>query len=180
MNVQNPGQKWLKEYEEFAKIAPVEPPTAVSVRVLDRIRGLLNPPGWSIFFKLSVIHAVVGTVTLLFCPQFGISPLKGAGLMSVYMHMGPHLCMIACGATFLSFSALVTSILLSSDEVRKLRKWGVVQIGLLSLLSLVGFAIFGEEMVISFALSWYFGSVLSGVAFMELGWVVRHRSVNTG
>lgn len=112
-----------QEFENFLTADPVSPPQALSESILKSVRNdLAISPGY-LFAKLFLIHLVVGGLTLMFCPQFGIGPLGGShGMAHWTMHWGPKVCAMICGAVFLGGSALVASLLLAKPELAALRR----------------------------------------------------------
>ena len=164
---------WIKEFHEFISAEAVTPPQALSESVAARIQGELNPPLLSVFLKLSGIHAVLGAVTLAFCPQFGFALTSGPGLMGPFMALGEQGCMVGCGAVFMGGSLLAASLVLKSDEVRAIRRTELLQISLLALLSLGVFVCAGVGVVAGLGLFWLLGSVVGGLGTFELGWALR-------
>jgi hypothetical protein len=164
---------WKDEFQEFLSATEIDPPALVTQSVLGKIRMDLNPPALRVFLKVSVIHLVVATITLLFCPQFGFSFSAGPGLMGLLMKYGEGVCMLGCGAVFLGASALVSSLILRAAEIRKLRQSAFLQFSLLSVVSLVVLlAAIGTGIEMIF-LAWLIGSILGGMASLELGWAIR-------
>lgn len=164
-----------RDFGNFQKIEPVTPPIVLSERILARVRSDLNPGAWTVFLKLVAIHAVVGGFTLLFCPQFGVSPFKGMGLMGLLMRFGDLVCMMGCGVFFMAGSLLVASLYLRPEEVRVLRRMEVPQVCSLALLSIAAFICFGSAVIGSLALFWVLGSIVGGLGTLELGWALRQR-----
>ena len=163
-----------EEFVEFLnQDSGVFPPNDVSNRFLRMIHQDLNPSALKVFGKTSLIHSVVGGFTLLFCPQFGLSYTSSMGLMPYLMKYGEGACMLSCGAVFTSLSLLVTAFLLRPEEVRVLEKNKVLQIGVLSTLSLGAMICLGGEVVFTLALVWMLGALLGGIASLELGWLFR-------
>jgi hypothetical protein len=152
---------------------PIAPPSGLTEGLLAKVTADLNPPTWKVFFKLGLVHAVVGSLTLLICPQFGLGPRLG--LMTYLMKLGPHVCMFGCGTLFLGVSALVSAFLLRPEEIRVLRKTVLLQFPLLGLASIGVFLLFGAAVVVNLALVWILGSILGGLGSLELGWLIRAR-----
>ena len=163
----------LSEFEEFKSHAQAPPPHSLTQAIFNQIRSELNPSPWLVFAKLAFIQIAVGLVTLLYCPQFGLSPLGHEGLVPELMHWGEHTCMFFCGAIFLGTSALVASFVLSRDEVRVLRKKEVLQILAVSLMSVAVFLCAGAEVAMDIALFWLLGAIIGGLGLLELGLVIR-------
>jgi hypothetical protein len=176
----NESTQWKGEFETFRAVEPVSPPEKISESILARVSRDLHPHPLLVFAKVAGIHAIFGTFSLLFCPQFGISPLNNNGLSRFYMQLGEHLCLAACGATFVLGSALVTAIALRREEVRVLRRTGVFQLLALGLLSLGGFAVFGADLVLELSLAWLAGWILAALGGFEFGSMVRLRFSRVG
>ena len=169
------SQEWADEFKEFASAEELRPPVALSDKIMLQVQSDLNPEGWKVFAKLSLIHLVVGTVTLLFCPQFGINLAGGMGMMALFMRFGDQACMLGCGAVFMAGSALTASLLLTPEEVRKLRSKAILLFPALTLFSIGVLICVGGGLILNLGLFWMIGSVLGGVASLELGWLIRSR-----
>jgi hypothetical protein len=169
-------QEWISEFSEFISADSIQPPKHLNESVTARVHQELNPSSLSVFFKLTGIHALVGTFTLLFCPQFGFALTSGAGLMGLFMPYGNFACMLGCGAVFMSGSLLVASLVLRPEEVRVIRKTEILQVTFLALLSIGALICVGDPIVASLALFWMLGSVLGGLGTFELG--VRARGLS--
>ncbi|OFZ53771.1 MAG: hypothetical protein A2428_17020 [Bdellovibrionales bacterium RIFOXYC1_FULL_54_43] len=161
------------EYQEFLRAEESTPPQVLSETITRRVRADLSPSFLKLFVKLGVVHAFVGSLSLLVCPQFGIAPFGNHGLMAVYMQFGAHACLAACGATFMMGSALIASLVLRPEELRALRKKESLQILGLGLGSLAVFLTFGEVPALTLAVAWLIGGAISGLAALELGFYVR-------
>lgn len=166
---------WPKEFQSFMSAGPVEPPKVKSEAILEKVRADLNPRFWQVFSKLAAIHFVTGSIMLLICPQFDIHLLGGMGLMGVFMRFGELACSVACGAVFLSGSALAASLFLRPEEIKAIRKTELLQLAGLSMLSLGVFVCLGASIVATLGLAWAVGSIAGGLASFELGWLVRSR-----
>lgn len=162
-----------KDFQEFLSCDEAAPPVAVSERIIGQIKADLNPGFMRVFTKLALVHAFVGSLSLLFCPQFGIAPLGHEGLKSFYMMFGPHVCLAACGATFIIGSALLACLILRPEELRALRRTKYLQIVGLGVASLAVLMLFGEFLTLSMLLAWFMGLVISGIAALEIGFQIR-------
>lgn len=169
-------KQWADEFQEFAATPSQFPPPVLSESLFQQVCSDLNPPLFRVFSKLAAIHVAAGTLTLLFCPQFGVSPLGNSGLMPFLMQFGEPVCMVGCGALFMATSAFFAALLLSVEEVRKLRSREFVWLPVLSLFSLGGFVCLGGNVVLSLGMVWFLGSILGGVATLEIAWIVRRSS----
>lgn len=168
-------QEWIEEFQEFMGADQAQVPRAVSESILARVHKDLNPSSWLVFAKISAIHAIMGFVTLLFCPQFGLGFTDGMGLMAFFMRFGDQVCMLGCGAVFMGGSALTASLVLRNEEIRVIRKNELLQISTLALLSMGVFICAGVGVVASLASFWVLGSIIGGLGTFELGWAMRRR-----
>ena len=163
------------DFGAFLDADPSTPPEGVSGRIIGVVHQDLNPGAWGVFLKLAAIHSVVGGLTLLVCPQFGVNLLGGMGLMGLFMRFGDTVCMIACGVVFCGGSLLAASLVLLPEEVRAVRRRGVLQIPLLALLSIGVFICLDPSILGGLAMFWLVGSIAGGFGTLELGWALRRR-----
>lgn len=164
---------WTKEFSKFLETDPVAVPNEIGAPVLHQVEQDLNPSPWRVFRKAGLIQVVMGFITLLFCPQFGLSLTGIHGIMHVFMRYGDTACMFGCGLLFAGSSLLVSSIALSPDEVRAFRKHRTLQFALLGLLTMGTFLCLGAEVWETLTLVWLAGYFLGGIASLELGWMAR-------
>ncbi len=162
-----------KEFIEFLSSEPISPPREISQNIIEKISRDLNPSSLSVFAKVSLIHLLVGSITLLFCPQFGLGFLSGMGMMHLFMTLGSFGCALLCGSFFLGFSTLTVALILRPEEIRVVRKNNFIQISLLAIFSLLIFMIFGEIIVSGHSMAWLLGGILMGIFSLELGWYLR-------
>lgn len=166
-----------KGFDDFLSASPRTPPVAVSESVRRRISAKLHPSELQVFARLSLIHLVSGTLTLLLCPQFGMSLTShSVNLMHFFMRLGSHACAFCCGAFFLGVSGFVAGVLLEPEEVQVLRSSRLLQLSALALGSLgVFICLTGALVPVDYALVWLCGSVFSSVGSVELGSRLRFR-----
>lgn len=169
----NPKSNWTTEFVEFVSSPSIEPPRRISEDVFTNVKRALNPSPFKVFIKISLIHLVMGTLTLLLCPQFGVSPFKGIGLMAIFMHLGSIGCTISCGALFLGTSMLTASLLLRPEEIKILRKGTIFHLLVLSLFSMAILICARAEIILGVGATWLLGSILGGASTLELGWMIR-------
>lgn len=166
-------EEWVREFQEFIEAKEISPPSHLDQAILKKVHEDLNPPALLLFSKLTLIHAIVGTLTLFFCPQFGFSPISDVGILHFLMRFGDQVCMFGCGAVFLGMSSLTASFSLRLEEIRVIRKTGFLQLALLALLSLGIFICAGLEIISAYLLFWLLGSIVGGIFTLELGWTLR-------
>lgn len=164
---------WDKDFAEFLSAEDVSVPDALSRRLTARIRSELNPSPWTVFGKVALIQFLIGSASLLFCPQFGVAFTSSMGIMPYLMRFGDGVCMLGCGAVFTSLSLLVSSLVLPPEAVRVLKRGRILQLVSLATLSLGAFLCVGGEVVATLGLAWILGALLGGAATLELGWRIR-------
>jgi len=166
-----------KEFKEFMEISSDRPSQEVESKILNFVRNSLNPSPWVVFSKLSLIHFVVGLLTLGLCPQFDLRFFgEGLGVMKFFTPFGTYGCIALCGAFFIGTSLFASSFVLRIEELRVLRKHRLLQISLLVFLSLGAFVMADAEIILAFGIAWGVGSLIGGLGILELGWwMKRHQ-----
>ncbi len=164
----------FKEFVESLNQRDSGPSRSSKEKIFQMVHEDLNPNSWLIFSKISMIHFFVGMLTLAFCPQFGLKYFgEGTGLMSYFMGFGTYACMALCGGFFVGSSLLATGFILRVEELRVLRTHRILQVSSLVLLSLGAFTMARAEVILSFAAAWAFGSLVAGIAALEIGWYFK-------
>jgi len=156
-------KEWANDFETFMSSDGVQPPIYVTNKILGFVHTKLNPNVWSIIAKFSGIHAVIGSLSLLLCSQFGM----GSGSM-LFMSFGKIGCMALCGSLFLGLSMSLAGFIFSLEELRKMRRTGYSPILVVGMLSLAVFLAFGAEMVFGLAVAWIIGAFIAGALVTEL------------
>lgn len=164
---------WEKDFTEFLQAEPAHVPDPISLRIIEQIHSELHPSAFKVFGKILSIQFVVSLITLLFCPQFGISFTASHGIMPYLMKFGDSVCMLGCGAFFTALSLFVVSFALKPEEVRVLKEHEVLQLVGLATLSIAAFLCVGGEVIFTLALVWMLGSVIGGAITLETGWALR-------
>ncbi len=165
------------EYDEFLSAKDEVVPRRLTESVHIHIRTDLRPSPFKVFSKVLFTQMMVGAGTLTFCPQFGLSLTSMMELNHFFMRYGHTFCTLACGAIFVSFSLTIASLMLRPEEVRVLKRNSVLQLTVLSTLSLGFFIALGAEIVFTLALVWMLGAILGGALSLELGWLLRKQYV---
>lgn len=170
-------QKNIKEeYLEFMEEPSHTPPSYISERVLSEAYSYLNPNSWLVFSKLSLIHFFGGLFTLSVCPQFGINLLgTDLGLLKIFYRFGTYGCVTACGALFISVTAILALLALRPEEIKKVRQLWLLQIAGISLLSLGFFLMLDAVILWSFATFWIIGGLLGGLVTLEAGMLAQKK-----
>lgn len=168
-------KEWANEFKDFMETSEISVPRQVQDKIISRVHSDLNPSSLKVFRKIALIHVVVGVVSLLMCPQFGVSPLGNMGLMALLMRFSDTVCMIGCGAIFVGGTALVSSFALRPEEIRILRKTEALQFAVLGILSIGTFLCVGASVAFGLGLAWLAGSLVGGLLSLEIGWAIRKK-----
>jgi hypothetical protein len=158
-------KEWLEDFRDFVKGDGTIVPEATSQVIHDRIRSELSPSAWIVFFKLLGIHAVVGTLSLAICDQFGMSPFRfGFSLANYFMKFGHSACMTLCGVLFISLTVAASGLIMRGEELRVLYRNSMLQTLGLSAVSLGIFAALGAEIAFSLGALWFLGAEFGGLS----------------
>lgn len=170
------SEDWLKDFNEFMNAPSGPVPAHLFHRIKEIVYKDLNPSPWMVFAKLAGIHAVVGSLSLLICSQFGMGPAYGNKVfMSLVMRFGEIGCMTFCGSLFVGLSLLVAGLVLTTPEVKVLKQTEFLQITALGILSIGAFLCLGADAATGLSLFWLLGALTGGVAMTELSWRMRTR-----
>ncbi|MFN7727739.1 MAG: hypothetical protein ACK5P7_01140 [Bdellovibrio sp.] len=177
--MKSPEKNWLSEYEAFLKSEDTSVPREITDKVFTRMRELVRPSAWTVFFKILGVHLAVGFLSLSVCHQFGMNPFgTESSLDSWMMAMWGHsTCMIICGVLFLSVSLLTAGYFLSIEEVRALKRTEFLQTLALGTVSLSLFGFFGAELAITFASLWLLGALVGGYVATEAVYRLKFVSI---
>jgi hypothetical protein len=168
------NNKWINEFSTFMNSEERLPSNEVSNTIIKKVHKDINPTSLKVFSKIGIVQAVIGLITLTFCPQFGFSLTGNHGITHFMMRFGETVCIFGCGIIFIGSSLLVSAFVLSRDEMRVLRSHKILQIGILSLLTLGAFYCFGAQIFEAVTIAWMIGSLAGGIASLELGWSARN------
>jgi len=156
-------KEWLNDFNEFMDCENIQPPEALTKKILSNTKKLINPSPWFVFVKLLGIHSIFGTLSLAICNQFGLNPFNThLSLSEYFMTFGHSVCMTLCGVIFVGSSLLAAWMILSRDEFYVIKKNYLIQVFSLSFLSLAVFIALGAHMSLSIAILWTIGAVLGG------------------
>jgi hypothetical protein len=170
-------KEWIEDFQEFVRSDGVPVPEGISKQILAQVHRDLNPSAWMVFVKLLGVHAVVGTLSLAICNQFGITPFQtGFSLSDYFMKFGHSTCMFLCGVLFVSLSVLLSRSVIQPEELRVLRNKAWFEVFGLSMISLGVFAAVGAEITLAIGLLWLAGAMLGGTAVAMLPRTIQSES----
>ncbi|MDD0851740.1 hypothetical protein HBN50_01480 [Halobacteriovorax sp. GB3] len=164
-----------KEYNDFNQ-SSAKVPEALSGSIISRIHGDLNVNQSLLFTKLLLVHGFIGTLTLIFCPQFNLSFTHNHEFYHYIHHTyGMKICMLVCGTIFLGTGSLFAGLILNSNELLSLRKSKYLLTLAISSLALSCFYLFGAELYLTMSLMWLLGALGSSVALLEVNLWLREK-----
>jgi hypothetical protein len=168
-----------KEWQEFTN-STSQVPNELKQSVHLKIAEKLNPAKHILFSKLALIQAFIGTLTLLFCPQFKFS-LTANDRLYHYFHytFGHYGCMVACGALFLGSGMIFAGFLLNEDEIRNIKKSRTLFISAISGASLTIFMLIGAEVYLDMALYWIVGTLVGGLLSFETSSILKVKALKS-
>lgn len=167
------GQKneWLKDFTEFSNITPDQAPASAYAKLKKR----LFPNPWIVFGKVLGVHAVVGSLSLAVCNQFGLNPFNtDQTLTNWFMKVAGHnFCMLLCGTFFMMTTYILANLILSLEEVESIKRYEWLQTGIVGLVSLAAFHFFGAELIGTFMALWIVGALIGGYVSIEGSYRIR-------
>lgn len=168
-----------KEWQEFTN-SKSKIPSDLESKVQNVITERLNPAKHVLFIKLALVQAFIGTLTLLFCPQFKFS-LTANDQLYHYFHytFGHYGCMVACGALFLGSGMIFAGFILNEDEIRNIKKSRTLFISAISGASLTIFMLIGAEVYLDMALYWILGTLIGGLLSFETSSILKIKALKS-
>lgn len=163
-----------KEFHEFLNCKRVLPPQNVTALILQRVNHALNPRIPILLFKLALIQLFIGTLTLLFCPQFDFSLTNNYDLFHFFhRNFGVYGCMVACGTVFMGCGSLFAGLILNFDEIRKIKQFRLLYFSSVSAASLTVFIAMGASIHFDLFAFWLIGAILGGISTFEAGSLIN-------
>ncbi len=164
------------DYLDFILSRGSSPPERLTRKILIKIKELLNPRLSNILLKILIIHFVVGSLTLVICPQFGIT-LYGEeiGISRYFMVFGHEVCTILCGVFFLGTTLSISASILTREEIHKFNEYKSLITFLLCFFSLSVFLILKSPDLppTQEILNWVFGAFAGGSLLFEISSKVK-------
>ena len=138
--------------------------------VLCYVRADLRRHHRQIFMKFLAVQAVMGLLTLLFCPQFDLSLTSNVELLHYFHHYyGASICALLCGAIFTAPGAICAAYMFTHDEVQTIKTAGSRYHLAIAALALLVFYVCGADVFSYTTLLWF---VAAGMAATGLFFVI--------
>jgi len=159
---------------DFFENPGFKPPKGLDSKILKFVKGDLIPNHKIIFGKLFLIQAFVGTLVLLFCPQFDFS-LTGNYELFHFFHrnLGIYGCTAVCGGIFLGSGLFFANFILQRGELAAIRKSRMLYPMALSGVFILIFLFMGAKVYLDLSITWFFGSSLLAIASFEFGKLIN-------
>lgn len=162
------------ELQEFIAGKDDRVPAQAHANILRQVKAELQPAATLIFTKLLVVQAVMGVMTLLFCPQFELSLTSDAELFHYFHYTyGASICALVCGAIFVAPGAVCAAYLLKPVEVQKVRHAGLCYHLVVAGLILFVFFLCGADVLNQLALFWLTAAALTATLLFDLNLWLR-------
>ena len=155
------------EYQDFLN-AGANPPQELSRSIFNIVHRDLNPSPIKVFFKVLLIHVVMGGLSIFGCPQFGMTPTGDMAVMKFLERFGNTVCALGCGAFFILGTILVIGITLRPEEIKILRRAEFIQLCAILILSIGVFYVVANSVALSWTIPWFIGSLGAGVLGIEI------------
>lgn len=154
----------IKEFAAFMQ-ENAEPPKHIESALFAKIHSALNPSLPFTLGKVFLFHVLGSFITLLFCPQFGLSLTESLGMMGFLMSVSPGLCFFGCGLIWMIGGQALTYAFFTLDEQRILGgyRWGTLFTILL--LSILLFTCVGALRIDEWFLLWVLGAATVTAVF---------------
>ena len=163
-----------KNFNDFLNSKGTNPPKQVSENILQYVSNDLNPSHLKVLMKLIAVQGFIGTVTLLFCPQFNLSLTNNYDVFHFFHRtFGHYGCMAVCGAIFVGSGALFASYILKVSELRKIRESKYLHLVTVTGISITLFLLIGAEVYVETSIFWSIGALTSGITMIEINKFLR-------
>lgn len=165
-----------KDYNSFTKNNSDSPSPELSTFLKSKIAKELQPDTKIVLLKLLAIQGIIGTLTMLFCPQFNLSLTNNHELFH-YFHRnyGDIVCMLICGSIFMGTSAFFSSYILNFAEIKRIKEsrilFNIATTGILVSILLI----LGADIYIKLFFFWLIGALISSISLFEINTYIKQK-----
>ncbi len=178
MSGKNFDKDMMEEFIKFVETDPVSPKATTDNSIHKMVAKSLHPSIWMVFAKFFSIEAVAGFATLLVCPQFNIGFGSHNELFhSLHSTLPPFLFFIVCGILFVLLGAALAGLILSRDEIRKIKTTKYIYYLAYSLTAYIIFVSLGAEVFLMSSIAWILGAIAGNFVGFEA--ITRMKMVRT-
>ncbi|MFT6631194.1 MAG: hypothetical protein ACJAS4_001143 [Bacteriovoracaceae bacterium] len=165
---------YQKDYSSFKSSNELAPTQDSRQAILKHIKEDLSVEHKSVFFKTLLIQAFIGTLTLLFCPQFNMSLTNNFELFHYFHHtFGDQICMTICGGIFIGTGSFFASTILKASELRLITNHKFFYLFFISGFLITGLLLFGAEIFLAGLVFWLAGALISGSFIFECAHYIK-------
>jgi hypothetical protein len=165
-----------KDFQGFLNAKGKTPSNDLDNKIINFVKNDLNPSRKLVFGKMLGIQAFIGTITLLFCPQFNMSLTNNHDLFHYFHHnFGDQICMAICGLIFVGSGSLFASYALKQSEVKVIKDSRILYFMGITTFALTSFLLLGADIYLKLATFWFLGASLGGIVIFELNSKIRSK-----
>jgi len=164
------------DYNDFISSKQSLPSKEIDFDILKRVKNDLCPSAKIVFSKLLGIQLGIGTLTLLFCPQFGLSLTNHYELFH-YFHrtFGSLICNAVCGLIFIGLGSLLAVGLFKKSEIQLVFRSLILYSVLVTAIIISFFILFGAQVYFEAAIIWSLSVIVCQIVILTLGKLVKSR-----
>jgi hypothetical protein len=153
-------------------------PAKLRENIYSLVRKDIQPDHKIVFFKLMFIQAVIGFMTMAFCPQFEMSLTNSYELFHFFHRtFGHKICMFICGSIFIGSGALVANSILTKAEIKRIKGSSFLYYMAISLITVSAFLLLSQNAYLSLVPYWFTGATVSGIVFFNLIHFIRIKKI---
>ena len=149
--------------------------------ILEVIHNKLNPQFKNVFLKTMLIHIAASVAIISICPQLGVGFTDHTVLTHFFMQFGEVFCTLACASLYISTSFILTGVILTKEEYKKLNDHAFISSISISLASLLFIVILGTNETIIHLILWPIAAIFIGLLTIKvlniLKFYKRHFSI---
>ncbi|MCB0272393.1 MAG: hypothetical protein KDD46_05210 [Bdellovibrionales bacterium] len=165
-----------QDFQQFLATNNITAPEPIQKNVLNHVKNDLNPSHSVVYSKLLAVHAMIGSLTLLFCPQFDMSLTHNYHLFHYFHHtFGKYVCMFICGTIFIGTGAIFAAYLLKKSEVLLIKETQWLYYTSISMMAVLSFMLLGADVYLPLAVFWFAGASISGIVLFNLNYRLRQK-----
>jgi hypothetical protein len=163
-----------QDFQQFQETSNIAASNTIKKNVLNHVKKDLNPGHSLVYSKLLAVHAMIGSLTLLFCPQFSLSLTHQFHLFHYFHHtFGKYVCMFICGTIFIGSGAVFAAYILKKSEVRLIKETKWLYYTSISMVAVLSFMLLGADVYLPLATFWFAGASTSGIVLFDLNYRLR-------
>lgn len=171
-----------KEYDSFCNLENHRSPVPeLAKKIVTKIENQIKFSFYSLELKILGFYLFFCSLSLVFCPQLGVSSFIFASQNSLMelLKINHTLCAIGCGAVFMGIPSLIIGMILKENEVKIFNSFQFLFILFHSILAILTlkFLNFGNPHYdFQFILLWLLGAIVCSQLFTSLVFLIRSKN----